>query len=57
MIHIYKYSFLKEQMNFSLYFTKPPDKKWGALSLNGTWNGIIRQLQEGEADIGYIIYI
>ena len=57
MIHIYKYSFLKEQMNFSLYFTKPPDQKWGALSLNGTWNGIIRQLQEGEADIGYIIYI
>ena len=48
----YIYIFLKEQMNFSLIFTKPPDNAWGSLRSDGTWSGIVRQLQDGTVDIG-----
>ena len=39
-------------MNFTYTLRKQPDENWGALQLDGTWNGMVRTLQDHEADIG-----
>ena len=43
---------LQYALNFSFVVTKPPDRQWGALQSDGTWSGMVRELQEGRADIG-----
>ena len=42
---------MARKCNFTLTFTPPPDGKWGALSGNGTWNGMVGMLADGLADI------
>ena len=39
-------------MNFTYTLKKPPDLNWGSLQKDGTWNGMVRLLQDQEADIG-----
>ena len=38
-------------MNFTYYMTKPSDGQWGAISADGTWSGMVGQLQRGDVDI------
>ena len=42
---------LQGVLNFTFVLTKPPDGQWGALQSDGTWTGMVRELQEGRADI------
>ena len=44
----------QEQMNFTIQYTRPPDNAWGALNKDGTWNGLIGQLQDQITDIRYV---
>ena len=39
-------------LNFTFTVTKPPDGQWGGLQSDGTWTGMIRELQDERADIG-----
>ncbi len=43
---------LKETLNFTFTLTKPPDRSWGSLKKNGSWSGMVRQLQLDNSDIG-----
>ena len=45
------FPFYQNQMNFSLTYTSPPDNAFGAPNPDGTWNGIVRQLQDRQIDI------
>ena len=42
---------LEARLNFSTRTITPPDKKWGSVLPNGSWTGMIRQLEYGEADM------
>eukprot|EP00095_Tigriopus_kingsejongensis_P005247 maker-scaffold353_size198981-snap-gene-0.30 protein:Tk05247 transcript:maker-scaffold353_size198981-snap-gene-0.30-mRNA-1 annotation:"glutamate receptor delta-2-like" len=42
-------STLEKELNFTAEFIVPPDNSYGTL-VNGTWNGLIRMLLEGEID-------
>ena len=39
-------------MNFTYVQKKSRDLQWGAMSANGTWNGMIKDILEKKADIG-----
>ena len=39
-------------LNFTFVLTQPPDGQWGALQSDGTWTGMIRELQDERTDIG-----
>ena len=41
-------------MNFTFTLRKPPDGQWGSLMKNGTWTGMVKELQLKKADIGKI---
>ena len=44
--------YLMKMTNFTLKLGSPADKKWGALSKDGTtWNGMIRQIVDDEIDM------
>ena len=45
---------LQDVLNFTFVVTKPPDGQWGAIQSDGTWSGMVRELQEDRADIGNI---
>ncbi|TRY78760.1 hypothetical protein TCAL_09460 [Tigriopus californicus] len=38
-------------MKFKIIVVHPPDGKWGGITKNGSWNGMIGQLVRGEADM------
>ncbi len=42
---------LRDVMNFTYSVVRPPDKQWGAIQKDGTWNGMVRMLQMDEIDI------
>ncbi len=42
---------LAKKLNYTLTFNPPADNKWGNLEPDGTWNGLVRQLIDGEVDI------
>ena len=42
---------LEERLNFSTRTVIPPDKKWGNVHPNGSWTGLIRQLEYKEVDM------
>ena len=44
----------KDLLNFTYTLIKPTDGKFGRLSKDGTWNGMIRLLQDGDVDIGLL---
>ena len=43
-------------MNFTYQVTKPPDNKWGTLTKDGSWNGLVNELINKRADIGMGLY-
>ena len=43
---------LSRLLNFSYTTTFPPDGEWGALKDDGTWSGMIGQLQSKTVDLG-----
>ncbi len=43
---------LVAKLNFTQVLVRPPDGKWGSLAADGkTWNGIVKMLIDGKADI------
>ena len=46
---------LQYVLNFTFVVTTPPDGQWGAIQSDGTWSGMVRELQEGRVDIGNLI--
>ena len=43
---------LQSVLNFTFVLTKPPDGQYGVLKSDGTWTGMIRELQDQRIDIG-----
>ena len=43
---------LQYVLNFTFVVTKPPDEQWGAIQSDGTWTGMVKELQQERADIG-----
>ena len=39
-------------MNFTYELRNSPDYQYGALQPDGTWNGMVKELQVQNADIG-----
>ena len=48
---------LQSFLNFTYVLTKPPDGQAGVLKSDGTWTGMIRELQERRIDIGNKIHL
>ena len=44
-------------LNFTYTLREPVDGAWGSLQDDGTWNGMVRHLQDHDADIGKRITI
>ena len=42
---------LQRVLNFTVTKRKPYDKQWGLLENDGKWNGMIRELIDGDIDI------
>ncbi|XP_068082899.1 uncharacterized protein [Anabrus simplex] len=42
---------LEQQMNFTTNFIEPPDGAWGRRHGNGSWTGMIGQVQRGEVEV------
>ena len=38
-------------MNFTYTIVEPDDQSWGSLQPDGSWNGMVRMLQEGTVDL------
>ncbi|XP_046573976.1 glutamate receptor ionotropic, kainate glr-3-like [Haliotis rubra] len=49
-------SHLSRTFNFSYTYVEPADQSWGVRHPNGTWDGIIRMLIDGNADISPVPY-
>ena len=45
---------LKRIMNFTYSLTKSPDGQWGAVLPNGSWTGMVKDLQNDVFDIGIL---
>ena len=45
---------LSRLLNFSYSTTFPPDGEWGALKDDGTWSGMVEQLQSKTVDLGLL---
>ena len=43
-------------MNFTFDVKVSPDLKYGSIQSDGTWNGIVRELQIQNADIGKVCF-
>ena len=43
---------LQYVMNFTFYLSKPPDGQWGAIQPDGSWSGMVNELQKQRADMG-----
>ena len=38
-------------MNFTYTIVEPDDQSWGSLQSDGSWNGMVKMLQEGTVDL------
>ena len=43
-------------MNFTYAVKQPPDRQWGAIQPDGSWTGMVNELQYKRADIGIKIF-
>ena len=44
---------IAHSLNFTIKISSPPDgEKWGE-QINGTFNGLVGELQKGNSDIGW----
>ena len=43
---------LQYVMNFTFHLSKPPDGQWGAIQPDGSWSGMVNELQQQRADMG-----
>ena len=43
---------MKAALNFTYTLRPPPDNQWGARESNGSWNGMIKLVQDKKVDIG-----
>ena len=43
---------LQEILNFTYEVRRPPDGQWGAIQADGSWTGMVNELQYQRADIG-----
>ncbi|GIY30652.1 glutamate receptor ionotropic, delta-1 [Caerostris darwini] len=43
---------LSKVLAFNFILKQPPDKQWGRILENGTWNGMVGIVSRGEADLG-----
>ena len=43
---------LSELLNFTYTVSVPPDGAWGGMKADGTWSGMVGQLEKEEMDIG-----
>ena len=48
---LYIISFFQNLLNFTYKLRPPPDRQWGAKRADGSWTGIIGELDEKRADI------
>ena len=39
-------------MNFTFSLKKSPDGQWGAILANGSWTGMVKDLQNDVFDVG-----
>ena len=42
---------LQRVLNFTVTRRKPYDRQWGLLNSDGKWNGMIKELVDGDIDI------
>ena len=47
---------LSELLNFTYTVTIPPDGEWGSMKDDGTWSGMVGQLETKIVDIGGLNY-
>ena len=45
---------LSKLLNFSYTITSPPDGEWGAARHDGTWTGMVGQLETKTVDFGML---
>ena len=43
---------LSKLLNFSYTVTTPPDEQWGGIKDDGTWSGMVGQLETKMVDVG-----
>ena len=48
---------LSKLMNFTYEVEPPPDNVWGGKQANGSWNGMMKLIQENKKDFGIFYYI
>ena len=48
---------LSKMLNFSYSSVLPPDSEWGALKDDGTWSGMVGQLNTKSVDFGKFLTI
>ena len=46
---------LSRLLNFSYTVNSPPDGEWGALKDDGTWSGMVGQLNSKAIDLGLLL--
>ena len=49
--HLSLFLFLQNLLNFTYKLRPPPDRQWGVKRSDGSWTGIIGELDEKRADI------
>ena len=47
---------LSKLLNFSYSVILPPDKTWGRIKDDGTWSGMVGQLESKVVDVGIFIF-
>ena len=48
---------LQKCLNFTFSLKLSPDGKYGSMTKNGSWNGIIHYLWNGDFDIGILLFV
>ena len=49
-------SFLQDILNFTYTLKKPSDGQYGAINSDGSWTGMIGEIQAEKADMGICLF-